>query len=43
MLIPHYTPSLDPIELIFAKIKRTITDMDTNEITNWDQIKESTF
>ena len=39
MFIPHYTPSLAPIELIFAKMKRTITDMDTNEITDWGSNK----
>ena len=39
MFIPHHTPSLAPIELIFAKMKRTITDMDTNEITNWGSNK----
>ena len=39
MFIPHYTPSLAPIELVFAKMKRIIADIDTNEISNWRSSK----
>ena len=31
-----YTPSLAPIELVFANLKCRIAWIDTNEITNWN-------
>ena len=35
----HYSPSLAPIELIFAKLKKTVSDIYTNEITDWKSRK----
>ena len=35
MFLPHYTPSLAPVELVFANLKRRISSIDTNHITNW--------
>ena len=34
MFLPYYTPSLAPIELIFAKMKRTMSEIDINGITD---------
>ena len=36
MFLPHYTPSLAPIELVFAKLKQTVSNIYTNEITDWN-------
>ena len=34
-ILPHYTPSLAPIELVFENLKRRISNIDTSNITNW--------
>ena len=39
IFLPHYTPSLAPVELIFEKIKRKIADIDTQIINNWKSSK----
>ena len=39
MFLPVYTPSLAPVELIFASLKHRISCMDTNEIVNWNSDK----
>ena len=39
IFLPHYSPSLAPIELIFAKIKNSIANTNTNEITDWKPSK----
>ena len=39
MFLPVYTPSLAPVELVFANLKRRIAWIDTNEITNWNSIE----
>ena len=39
MFLPVYTPSLVPVELVFANLKRRIAWIDTNEITNWNSIE----
>ena len=36
MFLSVYTPSLAPVELIFANLKQRILCIDTNEVTNWN-------
>ena len=39
MFLPHYSPTLAPIELVFAKLKKTASDFYTNEVTDWKSKK----